>query len=117
MPAGLWQIDEAAITITAMGAFRFVLILILTVALDLSSPVPQHGVAEIVEEFEEVTHARGSRRPFRRIRDSVPPPIAREVAPHRVGPVRPAPATPRVTAPVRKQPLPVSESSAGPQDH
>jgi hypothetical protein len=101
-----------------MGAFRFVLILILTVALDLSSPVPQQGVAEIIEEFEEVTHVRGNRQPFRRIRDTVPPPIAREVASHRVGPVRPATAIPRVaTAPILKQPPPVSESSAVPEAH
>jgi hypothetical protein len=105
-----------------MGSIRFFLILLLTVALDLSSPVPQqHGASESTEEFSEAVHAQRGRRPFRHVRDSVAPTVAREnraVELHR--PLhaaavarRPAPTT--VT--VRKLPPSVADSSITPEDH
>jgi hypothetical protein len=105
-----------------MGSIRFLLVLLLTVALDLSAPVPQHhGAAESFEEFNEVVHAQRGRRPFRHVRDSVAPAVASEDRarelhrPPRVAAVAVRPAA--TTVIVRKLPPSVAESSLTPEDH
>ena len=105
-----------------MGSIRFFLILLLTVALDLSAPVPQHhGATESVEEFNEVVHAQRGRRPFRHVRDTVAPLVAREDRArelHRPLPVAAAVGRPATTTViVRKLPPSVAESSSTPEDH
>jgi hypothetical protein len=106
---------------TAMGSLRFVLILLLTVVLDLSSPFPPQVGAEASEELEEVVHAQHGRRPFRRVRDTVAPGVAREMRTAEMKrserlPV--APAHPRATE-VRPRKLPplLAEPSSAPEDH
>jgi hypothetical protein len=103
-----------------MGSLRFVLILFLTVALDLSSPLPNHG-AEALEEFEEVLHARQERRVFRQLRDVVAPSIAHEIRRldlQRSRPLPPAPLRPATTvALILKLPPPLAEPSSAPEDH
>lgn len=105
-----------------MGSIRLFLILLLTVALDLSSPVPQiHGGTESVEEINEDVHAARGRRLFRHVRDSVAPSVAREDR------ARELHRAPRVTAVavrptgttviVRKLPPSVAEPSLAPEDH
>jgi hypothetical protein len=106
---------------TPMSPLRAILILLLTVALDLSSPIPAHAGAEVGEEFEEVVHAQHSRRPFRRVRDTVAPVMAREIRAaelHRLDRVAAAPKRPRATdLRPRKIPPPVAEPSSAPEDH
>jgi hypothetical protein len=105
-----------------MAPIRFFLILLLTVALDLSSPVPQHhGATESVEEFNEDVHTQRGRRLFRHVRESVAPAVAREDRArelHRAP--RVAAVAVRSTAPtviVRKLPPSVAEPSLTPEDH
>jgi hypothetical protein len=105
-----------------MSSARFLLILLLTVALDLSSPVPQHhGATETVEEFEEVAHAQRGRRPVRHVRDTVAPNVAREDRARelrRPRPVAAAPSRPVVTTVlIRKLPASVAEPSSTSEDH
>src|SRR4030095_10866547 len=77
--AGRWKTVPAPVTMVRMSSLRVFVILLLTVVLDLSFPVPQpHGATENVEEFEEVVHARQGRRLFRHVRDAVAPTVARE---------------------------------------
>jgi hypothetical protein len=105
-----------------MSSVRFLLILLLTVALDLSTPVPPiHGATDSLEEFEESLHAQRGRRPFRHARDTVAPRVAHEDRAREL--VRPradaAPAT-RPAAPIvliRKLPPSFAESSSAPEDH
>jgi hypothetical protein len=105
----------------AMPSLRFFLILLLTVVLDLSSPVPSPTGVEALEEFEEVVHVPQGRRPFRRMRDTVAPGVAREIrtveltrAERRpVAPARPRPADVHP----RKLPPSLAEPSSAPEDH
>ena len=103
-----------------MGSLRFILILFLTVALDLSSPVPSPA-AEAMEEFEEVLHPRQERRAFRQIRDVVAPSIAQEIRSLDLDPARPTPRPAVRPATVvslfRKLPPPLAEPSSAPEDH
>ena len=103
-----------------MGSLRFLLIAVLTVALDLSMPLPHHG-PEVVEEFEEVVHAQRGRRPFRHVRDSVAPAVAREIRGEELHAARPrAVAAARTVASpvlVRKIPPTAAEPSSAPEDH
>jgi hypothetical protein len=106
-----------------VSRLRFFLILVLTIALDFSSPVPTpHAVAEVVEEFEEATHRhRAGRRPFRVARETTPSALGRETVVARRPPVRHVAVAPMrrsvSDAPVRKQPPPVAESSSAPDAH
>lgn len=105
-----------------MGSIRFLLILLLTVALDLSSPIPQtHGTTETVEEFEESLHARRGRGALRRVRDAVTPRAAHEDRArelHRPRLHAPNPARPAVTTVmIRKLPPSIAEPSSVPEDH
>jgi hypothetical protein len=103
-----------------MSRFRFMLILLLTVALDLSVPIP-HGTAEATEEFQEAEHVTRGRRPFRLVRATAVTPVARETAVverHEVR--RRGVAFARRTTPppvIRKQPPAFSDSSASPEAH
>jgi len=103
-----------------MHPLRFVLMLFLTVALDLSSPVPSPAAAAI-EEFEEVLHVRQERRAFRLVREAVPPSIAREIRRADLGEPRPRPRAsatpPRAPVPIRRLPPPLADSPAAPEDH
>jgi hypothetical protein len=105
---------------TVMPRLRLLLILFLTVALDLSTPVRSEAM-EALEEFEEVTHRlQGRRGTFRLVRDTVPP---------RAGAVCPrSPSRPRLAARavrrairtdahVRKIPPLIAEPSSAPEDH
>ena len=105
-----------------MSSLRVFVILLLTVVLDLSSPVPQsHGATENVEEFEEVVHARQGRRPFRHVRDAVAPTVAREDRArdlHRPLPLAAALSRPAPTTGLsRKLPPSLAEPSSTPEDH
>ena len=105
-----------------MSSARFLLILVLTVMLDLSSPVPPHnGAAESVEEFEEVVHTKRGRHPFRHVRETVAPTVARNDdarALHRPRPTGPAPSRPLVTTVrIRLLSPSVAEPSSPPEDH
>ena len=105
-----------------MSSLRVFVILLLTVVLDLSSPVPQsHGATENVEEFEEVVHARQGRRPFRHVRDAVAPAVAREDRArdfHRPLPVAAVRSRPVPTTVLSRKLLPsLSEPSSAPEDH
>lgn len=103
-----------------MSPLRFVLILFLTVALDLSSPLPSPS-AEAIEEMEEALHARQERRSFRLLRDVVAPSIAHEI--RRLELCRPQPLPRTSLRPVatvtlvRKLPAPLAEPSTAPEDH
>jgi len=103
-----------------MSSVRFLLILLLTIAFDLSTPLPpQHG-AEASEELEESLHAQRGRRPFRHVRDTVAPAVAQEQRARDVSRARltPAPARPTVrTVLIRKLPPSVAEPSSAPEDH
>jgi hypothetical protein len=103
-----------------MSPLRFILILFLTVALDLSAPLPPHA-SESIEEFEEVLHGRQERRTFRLIRDMVAASIAQETRRLDLQPDRPLPRGPfRPAIPValaRKAPSPLAEPSTAPEDH
>jgi hypothetical protein len=107
-----------------MGSIRFLLILLLTVALDLSTPIPPtHGATDTLEEFEESLHAQRGRRPFRHVRDTVAPRIAHEDRdrtrelgrPHVDATAATRPATPVVV--IRKLPPSIAEPSSTPEDH
>ena len=103
-----------------MGSLRFMLIVLLTLALDLSTPLPQHG-HEVIEEFEEVVHAQRGRRPFRRMRDTVAPAVAREIRTEELHRTRPRVSEPSRAATgtvlIRKIPPAVAEPSSAPEDH
>jgi hypothetical protein len=103
-----------------MSRSRFILILLLTVVLDLSVPMP-HGSAEATEEFQEAAHAARGRRPFRLVRQSVATPVARGTAVlERHETRRRGVEFVRRTAPppvIRKQPPAFSDSSASPDAH
>jgi hypothetical protein len=116
-----WKTFLPSVTIGAMSSIRFLLILLLTIALDLSTPLPpQHGT-EATEEFEESLHARRGRRAFRHVRETVVPAVAQEERAHeRLRPrlLAPAPARPAVTTVlIRKLPPSVAEPSSAPEDH
>jgi hypothetical protein len=98
---------------------RFILILVLTVVLDLSSPIQVHA-AEALEEFEQVLLSRRGGRPFRLLRDTVPPTMARQTRAVELTP-RPRPDKP-LHAPVfqvlvRKTPPAVAEPLSAPEAH
>jgi len=105
----------------AMSSLRFFLILLLTVALDLSVPVPSHA-KDSAEEFEEVTARHRATRPSYRLMRDVTAPTERHAI---VGqPQRPIRAASRARVPrpvvvafVPKQPPPLAESSPSPDAH
>jgi hypothetical protein len=100
---------------------RFLLILLLTVALDLSTPIPPTHGTDSFEEFEESLHVQRGRRPFRLARESVAPRIAHEdrarelVQPRANVSASTRPATLPVL--IRKLPPSRAESSSAPEDH
>jgi hypothetical protein len=104
-----------------VGSIRFLLILLLTVALDLSTPLPaQHGT-ETTEEFEESLHAQRGRRVFRQIREALAPAVTHEgsvserLRPHHL---TPAPVRPFVSPVlIRKLPPSVTDPSSVSEDH
>jgi hypothetical protein len=104
-----------------VGSIRFLLILLLTVALDLSTPLPaQHGT-ETTEESEESLHAQRGRRAFRQIREALEPAKTQEgrvgerLQPHHL---TPAPVRPSVsTVLIRKLPPAVTDPSSVSEDH
>lgn len=105
-----------------MSSLRFVLILLLTVALDLSPlPLPHAGGGEVNEEFEEAAHRGSSRRPFRLVRDTVATPVAHEIRTAELARPRPLPHAPSRPAAgatrIRKLPPPSAESSSAPDAH
>jgi hypothetical protein len=105
-----------------MSSIRFLLILLLTVALDLSTPLPsQHGATETAEEFEESLHAQRGRRAFRPVHETVAPAVAhaqRAGALERPRPRSSAPMRPAVTTVlIRRLPPPVAEPSSASEDH
>ena len=104
-----------------MLSLRFLLTLFLTVALDLSSPVPTHVWADSVEEAEEASHGRTGHRRFRLVRDTVAPVVAQETRALELqptGPRPPAPSRPvtRLVS-IRKLPPAFAEPAAAPEDH
>lgn len=104
-----------------MGLLRFAFILFLTVALDLSVPVPQHTIADAVEEFEEVVHGLRGPRPLRQARGAVAPSMARFTAGPEIQRPLPRATTPAPVpapvAPIRKLPPSLAESSSAPDAH
>ena len=100
-----------------MSRLRFVLILFLSVALDLSVPMPSQA-SEIVEEIQEASAARRSGRPLQRVRDTSTPfrePVLgerRPASPRPSAPVRPI----VIGARVQKIP-PLGTVSSAPEDH
>ena len=103
-----------------MSRFRFFLILLLTVALDLSSPLPSHASSQVVEEFEDAFHALRGRRPVRVVRDALPARIAHETAMVERQSRRFVAEPVRRTAPavlILKQPPKVAESPSAPDAH
>jgi hypothetical protein len=104
-----------------MTVVRCLLVLLLTVAVDLWSPLPHHPAGEALDELEEVTHVRPGRRAFRPVRATVPPPVAHQI---RAGDLqRPRALTPapsRHAAAVvltRKLPPSIAEPASAPEDH
>jgi hypothetical protein len=104
-----------------MTPLRFLLTLFLTVALDLSSPVPfMHGSADAAEEMEDASHARSSHRRFRLVRDVVVPAVAREARQaelRRPAPLPTAPARPTAIVTFRKRPPSIAEPASAPEAH
>ena len=106
---------------SGMSSLRFVLILLLTVALDLSPLPPPHAAWEVTEESEEVAHPQRLRRPFRLTRDTVAPAVTHEARTAELQHTRPLPRAPsRSAAPVvliRKLPPSLAEPSSAPDAH
>jgi hypothetical protein len=106
---------------SGMSPLRFMLILLLTVALDLSPLPPPHATWEVAEEFEEVAHPQRGRRPFRLVRDTVAPAVAHETRTAELQHARPLPPAPlRPVATVllnRKLPPSLAEPSSAPDAH
>lgn len=104
-----------------MGSLRFVLVLLLTVALDLSPLPPPHATWEVAEEWEEVARPQRSRRPFRLVRDTVAPAVAHELRVAELERPRALPsAPPRPAAGVvviRKLPPSLAEPPSAPDAH
>ncbi|MBM3218058.1 MAG: hypothetical protein FJZ38_05135 [Candidatus Rokubacteria bacterium] len=104
-----------------MSRVRLFLVLILTIALDFSSPLPAPHAAETVEELEEAAHRhRGTRRAPHVRREAVTPAGARDLAvaarPRLQRPVaRRRPAFADVV--VRKQPPRITDSASAPEAH
>jgi hypothetical protein len=103
-----------------MSHLRFFLILLLTVALDLSVPVPSEA-REAIEEFEEATTRHRARRSYRLVRD-VTAPTEREATVSPRSPRVCAAAVAAVRRPVvvafaPKQPPPLAKSPASPDAH
>jgi hypothetical protein len=99
-----------------MGGFRFVLVLVLAVVMDLGSPVlPEAG--ESFEELEEAAHGR--RRLLRRVHVASPgTPAAFTTTALKVS--RPAPRrSPTRATPVRlrKVPPPLPDPASASEDH
>ena len=104
-----------------MSGLRFILVLLLTVAVDLSTPLPQPGAADAGDGWQESAHATRGRRPFRPVRDTVASPVAREsavVERHEIR-HRGVERARRVVSPVviRKQPPAFSDSSSPSEPH
>ncbi|MBI1736672.1 MAG: hypothetical protein HYR51_16005 [Candidatus Rokubacteria bacterium] len=103
-----------------MGRLRFFLILLLSVALDFSSPVMPEGM-ESFEEFEEQSLRARARRVVRPARDAAAVPVARstpQVEARAATAVRRAPARrPVIDAGVRKIPSAVADPAGPPEDH
>ena len=116
-----WKTSAPPATIRAMSSIRFLLILLLTVALDLSTPLPQQHRTESTEEFEETLHAQRGRRAFRHVRDATLPAVAQEQRARELHRPSLAPQTAArsvvTTVPVRKLPPSIAEPSPAPEDH
>ena len=101
-----------------MSGLRFFLTLFLTVALDLSVPIPSESHYTVVEEFEEATHRARSRRIQRQARETT---VRSERAIVRREPLQlkaPAPVRrPVLVVLVPKLPAPFAESPPSPEDH
>jgi hypothetical protein len=104
-----------------MSSLRFMLILLLTVALDLSPLPPPHASWEMSEESEEVAHPRRARRSFRFVRDTVAPAVARETRTAELQHARPLPHAPArpasVVVQIRKLPPSLAEPASAPDAH
>jgi hypothetical protein len=102
-------------------SLRFLLTLFLTVALDLSSPIPTHAWADAVEEAEEASHGRSGHRRFRLVRETVAPVVAQETRAAELqgtGPRASAPARPATRlVSIRKLPPALAEPAAASEDH
>jgi hypothetical protein len=103
-----------------MSRLRFLLILFLAVALDVSGPVKTEAL-DPTEEIEETLHRGRGGRVFRLIRESATAATVHRVAIAPVSPIpivrshRPRPVSTDVR--VRKAPPPVSAASSAPEDH
>jgi hypothetical protein len=104
-----------------VSSLRFVLILLLTVALDLSPLPPPHATWEVTEEWEEVAHPHRARRPFRLVRDTMARAVAHEARADKLRHARPLPHGPSRPAAtivlIRKLPPSLAESSSAPDAH
>ena len=104
-----------------MSSLRFLLILLLTVALDLSPLPPPHAMGEVTEDFEEVAHSQRARRPVRLVRDTVAPGVAHEARTDELRHARPLPLRPSRPAAtvvlIRKLPPSLAEPSSAPDAH
>ena len=102
-----------------MAKLRFLLIVVLTVLLDGSSPIPAPA-AEALQEFEDAAVRRRGRATFRLVRDTVPLSVAREAHAAELARSLPRPIPPRpahvMHAGLRKIPPSVAEPSA-PEAH
>lgn len=103
-----------------VSSLRFVLILLLTLALDLSTPIPPvHGASE-AEELEESLHAQAARRSVRDVREIVVKAavaheqrVGESLRPRRITTGQPR----RVTVTIRKLPPSFVEPSSLSDDH
>jgi hypothetical protein len=101
-----------------MPRLRFFLILFLTVALDLTVPIPSESLT-VVEEFEEVMHRARSRRIQRQAHETTvrsERAVVRREPPAQVKVPAPAPR-PVVVVLVPKLPPAFAESAPSPEDH
>ena len=101
-----------------MSSLRLVLILLLTLALDLSTPIPPlHGASEAAEEVEESLHGQAARRPVREIVVKAAVAHERRVGesfrPRRITTARPR----RATVTIRKLPPSFAEPASPSDDH
>jgi hypothetical protein len=116
-----WNVAAAPGTMVSMTSLRWLLTLVLTVALDLSSPMLFPPVPADAAEEVEVGHARSGQRRVRLVQPnaaSVVAPGAQAVELSRTGSPRSAPPR-QVTrvALIPKRPPSSAESASAPEDH
>jgi hypothetical protein len=103
-----------------MSRLRFLLVLFLSVALDVSVPVPSQAL-EVVEEFQETGPARRGRRPVQHVRDTTAPGATRTTALSERRPPAPRPAASArpvaIGARVQKMPPRAALPASAPEDH